>query len=349
MQLLEVEGDLLLIRATGEDVRMEAPTAFDRALLASIDGQSTAAELANRYGDQFSIAWSQLSALGLVDDAADEESLDQRDRLRFDRLLRYFTDAQLADGPRPSECFRRLRNARVTVLGLGGLGGRVALELAACGVGSLRLVDGDRVEISNLNRQIQYGEADVGCLKVEIAAARLRAFNSSMELVTHAKTLTSQTDISAVIAGADLVIDAVDTPAHEIEFWCNAACFERNVPYISMSHFPPFARVGPLFVPGVTGCFACQDAEFRRNYPLYDQTIAERRGKHSRYGTVGPACGVVAGFVGMEALHFLTGLAKPATLGKGYSYDLRTMAVESRSVTPDPDCEVCGSLAHQDR
>jgi len=54
------------------------------------------------------------------------------------------------------------------------------------------------------------------------------------------------------------LIDAADWPAHDIERWCNAACFEAEVPYITMSHFPPIARVGPLYVPGKTGCFACQ-------------------------------------------------------------------------------------------
>jgi hypothetical protein len=58
---------------------------------------------------------------------------------------------------------------------------------------------------------------------------------------------------------------AADRPAHEIERWVNAACFAEGVPYITMSHFPPFARIGPLYVPGETGCFNCQQLAYRRS------------------------------------------------------------------------------------
>ena len=138
----------------------------------------------------------------------------------------------------------------MAVLGVGGLGGWAALALACCGVGEMWLVDGDRVEASNLNRQILYTEADIGLLKVEAAAARLRAFNSAMRITATARRLESQAEIADFIDGADVVIDAADWPAHDIERWCNSACFEAGIPYITMSHFPPIARVGPLYVPG---------------------------------------------------------------------------------------------------
>ena len=167
---------------------------------------------------------------------------------RFDRQLRYFSD--IGGGITPSECQERLREAKVAVLGVGGLGGWSALALACTGVGEMWLIDGDRVEVSNLNRQIQFTEADIGELKVERAAARLRAFNSGMKVTTEARRLESEEDIAEFIAGSDVVIDAADWPAHDIERWCNTACFDAGIPYITMSHFPPIARVGPLYVPG---------------------------------------------------------------------------------------------------
>ena len=184
------------------------------------------------------------------------------------------------------------------MLGVGGLGGWAAWALACCGVGEMWLVDGDRVEVSNLNRQILYTEADIGLLKVEAAAARLRAFNSAMRVTATARRLESQAEIADFIAGADVVIDAADWPAHDIERWCNSACFEAGIPYITMSHFPPIARVGPLFVPGETGCFACQETAYRREYPLFDVAIEQRRAKPSPAATLGPACGLIGGQVG---------------------------------------------------
>jgi bacteriocin biosynthesis cyclodehydratase domain-containing protein len=124
---------------------------------------------------------------------------------------------------------------------------------------------------------------------------------------------------------------------------CNSACFEMGVPYLAMSHFPPIARIGPLYVPGVTGCFACQEIAYRREYLLFDVAIERRRGQPSPAPTLGPACGVTAGLVATEVMHFLTGVSEPQTPGKGYALDLRTMAFETYEVTPEPDCPVCAA------
>ncbi|HET7574349.1 MAG TPA: TOMM precursor leader peptide-binding protein, partial [Solirubrobacterales bacterium] len=115
-------------------------------------------------------------------------------------------------------------------------------------------------------------------------------------------------------------------------------------PYITMSHFPPIARVGPLYVPGETGCYVCQEAAYRREYPLFDVAVEQRRAKPSPAATLGPACGLIGGMIGMEVLHLLTGLAEPATQGVAHIYDLRTMEVKREAVVPEPDCPVCGHL-----
>jgi bacteriocin biosynthesis cyclodehydratase domain-containing protein len=116
-----------------------------------------------------------------------------------------------------------------------------------------------------------------------------------------------------------------------------------------MSHFPPVARVGPLYVPGITGCYVCQSIAWRREYPLLDAAIEGSRAKPSPAATIGPACGLIAGQVGMEVMHLLTGLATPSTQGVAHIYDLRTMEVERDPVVPEPDCPICGNLPHADR
>ena len=137
----------------------------------------------------------------------------------------------------------------MAVLGVGGLGGSAALWLASVGIGEMWLIDGDRIEPSNLNRQVLFGEAEIGQLKVEVAARRLREFNPALRVTTEARRLESEEDIAKFIAGSDVVVDAADWPAHDIERWCNAACFAAGIPYITMSHFPPVARVGPALRP----------------------------------------------------------------------------------------------------
>jgi molybdopterin-synthase adenylyltransferase len=338
------DGDVYLLRPSARaEIRIEKPDEKERQLLAAMDGEHPLEQLHEEFGrEAVDDAISQLRQLEAVEDAADDDRLAPGELERFDRQLRYFSD--IGGGLTPAECQAGLREAKVAVLGVGGLGCWSALALACTGVGEMWLIDGDEVEISNLNRQIIYTEADLGLPKVECAARRLRAFNSNMRVTSEARHLESQADIAEFISGSDVVVDAADWPAHDIERWCNAACFEAGIPYITMSHFPPVARVGPLYVPGETGCYSCQEAEFRRGYPLFDAVAEQRRAKPSPAATLGPACGLIGGHVALDVLHLLTGLSKPSTHGVAHIYDLRTMEVKREPVVPEPGCPVCGDM-----
>jgi bacteriocin biosynthesis cyclodehydratase domain-containing protein len=339
------DGDVYLMRpSAGNDIRIEKPNEEQKQLLEALNGEHTLEQLEEKFGeDEVTDTIAQLAELGVVEDAADDDLVPAAELARFDRQLRYFSDIGSGD-PTPSECQRRLGDAKVAVLGVGGLGGAAARSLASVGVGEMWLIDGDRVEASNLNRQTLYTESDFGLLKVEAATARLRAFNPAMRVTSTARRLESQAEIAEFIDGADVVIDAADWPAHDIERWCNSACFEAGIPYITMSHFPPIARVGPLYVPGRTGCFVCQEEAYRRQYPLFDVAVEQRRAKASPAATLGPACEMIGGHVGLDVMHLLTGLAEPSTLGVAHISDLRTMEVEREAVVPEPGCPVCGHL-----
>lgn len=343
-QIEAPNGDLYLLRpSAGADVHIENPDPDGRRLLDALDGSLEREELVERFGEEeVNSLLAQLEELGLVEDAADDDLISQPVSERYDRQIRYFSD--ITTGPAPSQCQARLESARIVVLGVGGLGGCSALSLACCGVGEMLLIDGDRVEESNLNRQILYTEQDIGRLKVDAAADRLGAFNSRVRLETIGKRMEGKDEIAKTIEGYDVVIDAADWPAHDIEEWVNEACFAAEIPYITMSHFPPVARVGPFYIPGVTGCFACQIAAYRRSYPMFDVAIEQRRAKRAPVATMGPACGLIGGQVALDVMHYLTGLAEPSTQGTGHIYDLRTMEVEREPVTPEPDCPICGHL-----
>lgn len=343
-QMQSPDGDLYLLRpSAGTDIQIEQPNEEGLRLLAALDGGRTREELEEEFGEEeVGDLLAQLEELNVVEDAADDDLIGEDVMARFDRQLRYFSD--VSAGPTPSQCQARLEGARVAVLGVGGLGGWSALTLSCCGIGEMLLVDFDRVELSNLNRQVLYTEDDIGRLKAEAAAERLASFNSGMRLDVKAKRLESEAEIAATIDGYDIVIDAVDWPAHDIERWVNSACFAAGVPFIAMSHFPPIARVGPFYVPGLTGCFACQEISYRRSYPLFDAAVEQRRAKPSPAATLGPACALIGGQVALDIMHHLTGLAAPSTLGVGHIYDLRTMKLEREEVVPEPDCPVCGQM-----
>lgn len=343
------KGELYLLRpSAGADIQIDDHDQSGRELLAALDGTRTEAELIDEFGeDEVVDLLAQLEELSVIEDASDDDLIADAVVERFDRQLRYFSD--VTTGPTPSECQKRLREARVAVLGVGGLGGWSALNLACVGVGEMLLIDFDRIEMSNLNRQVLYDESDLGRHKSVAAAERLRAFNSSITIESRVQKLGSEQAIAETIKGYDLVIDACDWPAHDIERWINQACFAAGIPFIAMSHFPPVARVGPLYVPGVTGCFNCQEIGYRRTYPLFDIAIEQQRGKESPAATLGPACSMIGGQVGLDVMHHITGLARPSTLGVGHIFDLRTMDVEREPVIPERDCQVCGKRSSGSR
>jgi molybdopterin/thiamine biosynthesis adenylyltransferase len=335
-------GDLYLMRsAVSEDIQIEQPEDADRRLIAALDGTNSRQDLEGEFGEQaVADVLSQLGSLGVIEDASDDDELDEEVVARFDRQLRYFSD--VSTGPTPSQCQQKLESAKVAVLGVGGLGGWSALALSCCGVGEMLLVDFDRVELTNLNRQVLYGEADIERLKAEAAAERLTSFNSRMRLKAVTTRLESQGEIASVIQGYDVVIDAIDWPAHDVEHWVNAACFAADIPFIAMSHSPPIARVGPFYVPGLTGCYLCQEIAYRRSFPLFDVVVDQLRAKASPAATLGPACALIGGQVALDVMHYLTGLAEPSTLGVGHIYDLRTMELKHERVEKEADCPVCG-------
>jgi bacteriocin biosynthesis cyclodehydratase domain-containing protein len=343
-QLLAPNGDLYLRRPSeASDIHIEDPSPELRELLAAIDGSRTRSELNEEFGaEQVESLIVQLGELHLGEDAADDELIAPETRERFDRQLRYFSD--VAREQTPSECQGKLEGARIAVLGVGGLGGWSALALACCGVGEMLVVDFDTVEISNLNRQVLYGEGDIGRPKAKLAAARLSSFYPAMRLEVLEERLDSEEAVAAAIDGYDLVVNAVDWPAHDIELWVNSACFASGIPYIAMSHYPPIARVGPLYVPGETGCYSCQEIDYKRSHPLYDAVVDQQRAKPSPAATLGGACALISGQVSLDVMHYLTGLAKPSTFGASLLFDLRTMEVTREPVVQEEECDVCSDL-----
>jgi bacteriocin biosynthesis cyclodehydratase domain-containing protein len=336
------DGEICLLRPSADcDLVLEGASKRDRELIGRLDGETPRTALEAEFGPgPVDELLELLGGEGLVEDAGAYDELSAAERGRYDRQLRYFADVAPAGLTAP-DCQRRLREAHVVVLGVGGLGSWAAISLACCGVGELTLVDGDLVELSNLNRQILFGPADIGRPKATVAAAAIERFNPEIRVEPVVRTLGSQAEIAGAVRGSSFVVDAADRPAHDIERWVNAACFARGVPYITMSHFPPFARVGPLYVPGETGCFNCQERAYRRSYELYDHLVEQRRGSPSPAATLGPVCAFVGGQVALDVVHQLTGLCEPASRASVRVFDTRTMSVSDEPVPRDPLCEVC--------
>jgi molybdopterin-synthase adenylyltransferase len=346
-------GRLVLVRDghPGGDRALNGDPVVLGRLLALLDGtrthgeihaelrQTVAPELARADLDD---AIAALAADALVDDADDDaRHLDPDGLERYDRQLRYFADLAPAGVPR-ARAQAALEDATVAVLGLGGLGGMAATMLTVCGIGTVVGVDHDDVELSNLARQVLYSQDDLGRPKVEAAADRLRSLNARSEFVGVPRRLTSRQAVADAIAGADFVVAAVDWPAASISTWVNEACFQAGIPYATMSQHPPLVRVGPTYVPGTTGCHACQETAYRARFPLFD--VAKAALAHdSPAATYAPACGLIGSLVANEAIAHLTGLSEPACLGRSVLIDLTTLRITHEDVPRDVSCRTCGA------
>ncbi|MCU7920873.1 MAG: molybdopterin-synthase adenylyltransferase MoeB [Candidatus Thiodiazotropha sp. (ex Dulcina madagascariensis)] len=241
-----------------------------------------------------------------------------------DQLLRYSRQIML-----PSigiEGQQQLLDARVLIIGLGGLGSPAAMYLAAAGVGTLVLVDFDQVDLTNLQRQIVHTTQGIGHLKVESARNTLLALNPESRI----ETIPRQLDESALaeqVDKADLVLDASDNFA--TRFALNKACFAHQTPLVSGAAIRMEGQVSVFS--GQTGgpCYRCL-------YPdegEIDETC-------SANGVLAPLVGIIGSIQAVEAIKQLTGAGK-SLQGRLLLLDALQMEWRTLRLTADPACPVC--------
>jgi molybdopterin-synthase adenylyltransferase len=226
----------------------------------------------------------------------------------------------------------RLRESSVLVVGLGGLGSPVALYLAAAGVGRLLLADFDRVDLSNLQRQILHTTDRLGRTKAESARQTLRALNPGVELVTVETSLTPET-LPELVADVNLVVECSDNFA--TRFAVNAACQTAHVPLVSGAAIRLEGQV--MAFSGQSGgpCYRCL-------YPdegTIDETCTAN-------GVLAPLVGIIGSVQATEAIKILTGLGTPL-FGRLLLLDAARMEWREVRLRQDPACPVCaGDHSH---
>ena len=223
---------------------------------------------------------------------------------------------------------RRLKAARVLVVGAGGLGSPSALYLAAAGVGVLGIVDADRVELSNLQRQILHSTEAVGTSKVASAAERIRAVNPGVEVVPHETRLTSQNAL-AILAGYDVILDGSDN--FPTRYLLNDACALLGKPdvYGSIYRFDGQASV---FWAARGPCYRC----------LYrDPPPPELVPSCAEGGVLGVLPGIVGAIQANEAIKIVLG-APEIMVNRLLLFDAWRMRFRELKLRKNPDCPICG-------
>lgn len=219
----------------------------------------------------------------------------------------------------------KLKQSSVLVSRIGGVGGTVAMHLAAAGVGRLVLAHGGALRCNDLNRQMLMSTSRIGEPRVTQAADRLRQINPHVEVVTVEENI-SGANVEALVSSVDLIISAA--PLFEERLLMNQESVRQNKPIIHCAMYDLEASV-MVTLPGRTACLACITPEppvwWRREFPVF-----------------GAVAGTAGSIGAMEAIKLLSGLGE-TTAGRLISIDYRSGRISQLQLAKDPLCTVCGS------
>jgi len=224
---------------------------------------------------------------------------------------------------------QRLLEARVLVVGAGGLGSPAALYLAAAGIGHLGIVDDDVVDESNLQRQVLHSTAALGESKVESAARRLAELNPDVEVVGYRERLTGENADRILDEGWDVIVDGADN--FPTRYLLNDASVWKGIPVVHGSIFR-FEGQTTVFSPGSGPCYRC----------LFPQPPPpELAPSCAESGVLGVLPGVIGSIQGSETLKLVLGIGHPL-IGRLLLYDALEAKFDEVAVRRDPACPVCG-------
>jgi molybdopterin-synthase adenylyltransferase len=223
---------------------------------------------------------------------------------------------------------QKILNAKVLIIGAGGLGAPAALYLAAAGVGTLGIIDGDRVDLSNLQRQVIHFTPDVGKPKVQSAKDKINQLNPDVKVVTYEDVVHSG-NILDIIKDYDFVLDGTDN--FSAKFLINDACVMAGKPY-SHGGILRFDGQSMTIIPGETACYRCV---FHSPPPKNAVPTC------SQAGVLGAIAGMLGTIQATEVLKYITGIGDLLT-DRMLIFNAKTMAFRNAKFKRNPKCGVCG-------
>ena len=228
----------------------------------------------------------------------------------------------------------KLKQSKVCVVGVGGLGNPIVTRLAAMGVGKLRIVDRDVIELSNLHRQTMFNEDDVGQVKVETAAKKLRKLNPDIVVEELPVSINDYTALD-VVDGCDVVVDALDSV--DARYALNKACIEKKIPFVTGA---AVGVTGQSFtiLPKESACYHCL-------FPSLDE---DSMPTCSIEGVHPSILSIVGGIEVSEAVKIITG-KEPSLKNKVLHVDLENLIFNFTKVSRVEECSVCGSGKQQEK
>jgi len=243
--------------------------------------------------------------------------LTERELQRYDRQMMIYGFGE--------EGQEKLKRAKVFIAGAGGLGSPAAIYLAAAGVGTIRIADHDRVELSNLNRQILHRDENIGEEKAGSASDKLKKLNPDVNIEAAAETIT-EANAAEMVGDSDLIVDAMDNLP--TRYLLNKTAMEKKIPFFHGAVYG-FEGRAMTVIPGKSACLNC----------LYHGVATPK----VKFPVIGVTPAVIGCIQATEVIKYITGLGELLT-NKLLNYDALNMKFNEFKINKDPECEHCGNL-----
>ena len=257
-----------------------------------------------------------------------------QDNTKYSRqLLFYSMFNEINDSLLSQNKFTR---STVAILGMGSIGGNVAIQLARSGIINLIIVDFDIVEESNIERQLIYDLEDVGELKIVSCIKHLKKINANINIKYHNKKIDNIQDVSNIITQSDFVLSTIDKPSRKIRSIVNKACVKNRIP-VSFCGFSEYlGLVGPLVDPYKSACLECSELNMGLS------TNTEYLNPNRMIASFGPLCGLISNIASFEIIKYLSEFEITSTLsGSTLIIDLLNYSMEKKEWIKSNNCTSC--------
>lgn len=258
---------------------------------------------------------------------------------RYNRNLIYYSMNFL----NPIDAQKKLSKLTITLIGMGGIGNWISLNLSGLGINKLRIIDHDVIEESNICRQTLFMESHIGKKKVHVAKEMLLGRNSTLNIEVIDSSLT-EINTSDVVKGSDFVVLSADSPAFYIQKWVNKACIENLIPFFNVGYSNGTGVIGPLVIPHQTACLSCQDLSNPDvNYKIEDSIPIDLLPLVNHYQAPSFVClnSLVSSLASYEIVKYFLKFGQCESIGHRLFIDPLTYNIDKRSYTLNKNCQVC--------
>ncbi|PRY74223.1 HesA/MoeB/ThiF family protein [Alkalibacterium olivapovliticus] len=333
--------DKLSIGSTpGIALEIEDPNQLVYKILIYCDGESTVEQIAEKIEKEYpEVTYSDvndvINTVSSYPYIMEDHKLQRSSNLsnvqieRHSRNMNFLSNFD-PDGTTKYDKMEAIINSKVLVIGLGGVGSSVILNLAALGVSKIVGVDFDKVDLSNLNRQLLYDEADVGSYKADSSKRRINQFNSEVDFETLNQKIESSRDVKELIVKYDIdfIFCAADQPSIWIYKWINQACIETLTPWIYGGNSEATSYFQTI-LPGETSCFQCREDNLiessKEGTDKYFSVL--NNGYATQNNCLAATSGCLTAFMIFDFIRVIADFDKPRGINKLFTIDYRDYTI----------------------